>query len=301
MDTQLLIAFITAAENQSFSKTAEILGISQSAVSKRIALLEKFVDSLLFDRISRRIVLTETGKALLPRAKQIIQAIDDTQQFMLDRGGAVSGQLRIATSHHIGIHRLPKTLSRFKTNYPDVHLQLHFIDSEQAIEAILHGDYDLALITLSDDILEDKNECIQSHTLWEDPMFFVSNHGHPLSQHKSLELDQLAGYPAILPDTSTQTTQLVKRLFNNAGQELNIAMNTNHLDAIKMMISVGLGWSVLPKTLITDQLHHLALHKRDNTPALTRFLGCIYHRERTLSNAARAMVNLLRNQSDLSS
>lgn len=294
MDTQLLLAFVTAAESQSFSKTAELLGISQSAVSKRIALLEKAVDSLLFDRISRRIVLTEAGKAFLPRAKQIIQTIKDTQQFMIDRGGAISGQLRIATSHHIGIHRLPDSLSQFITQHPDVHLQLHFIDSEQAIEAILHGDYDLALITLSDDILAETQEWIQSHILWEDPMYFVSNHDHPLSQHAKVELKQLAGYPAILPDPSTQTTQLVKNLFTGAGENLDIAMNTNHLDAIKMMISVGLGWSVLPQTLITDQLHHLPISNEEDKPTLTRFLGCIYHRERTLSNAARAMVNLLR-------
>jgi len=300
MDTQLLTAFTIAAENHSFSKTAELLGISQSAVSKRIALLEKSVGSLLFDRISRRIVLTEAGKSLLPRAKQIIQSIEDAQQFMFDRGGEVSGQLRIATSHHIGIHRLPESLSRFTTQYPDVHLQLHFLDSEQAIEAILHGDYDLALITLSDDILEEKNEWIQSHTLWEDPMYFVSNDEHPLSQHKQLQLSELATYPAILPDATTQTTQLVKRLFTDANKELDVAMNTNHLDAIKMMISVGLGWSVLPQTLIKDHLHRLPVVNGDDSSALTRYLGCIYHRERTLSNAARAMVNLLRNSSKAS-
>jgi len=295
MDTQLLTAFIAAAQYRSFSKTAEILGITQSAVSKRIALLEKSVDSLLFDRINRSVELTEAGKDLLPRAKQVIQALEDTQQFMHDRGGLVSGQLRIATSHHIGIHRLPESLRRFTNLYPHVHLQLHFVDSEQAIEAILHGDYDLALMTLSDDILADKNEWIQSHNLWDDPMFFVSNHEHPLSSHEQITLEQLAAYPAILPDANTQTAQLVKRLFNDVDKALDVAMSTNHLDAIKMMISVGLGWSVLPQTLITEQLHRLPLALQADRPSLVRQLGCIYHRERTLSNAARAMIKLLRN------
>ena len=294
MDTQLLLAFVTAAEYRSFSKTAEILSITQSAVSKRIALLEKSVDSLLFDRVSRSIQLTEAGEALLPRAKQILQALEDTQQFMHDRAGIVGGPLRIATSHHIGIHRLPDSLRRFTRTYPNVHLQMHFIDSEQAIEAILHGDYDLALITLSDDVLENKKEWIQSHTLWEDPMYFVANHEHPLSHATKISLEQLANHPTILPDSNTQTTQLVKRLFENVEKPLDIIMNTNHLDAIKMMISVGLGWSVLPQTLITEQLHRLPLSPYMDKPALIRRLGCIYHRDRTLSNAARAMLTLLR-------
>ncbi|MGH1486093.1 MAG: LysR family transcriptional regulator [Cellvibrionaceae bacterium] len=290
MDTQHLTAFITVVDKGSFSLAAEQLGLTQPAISKRIALLEEEVTQPLFDRVSRSVKLTEAGIALLPRARKILQTLDDTQRFMADLRGEVSGQLRIGTSHHIGLHRLPPVLKAFTQAHPDVHLQLHFIDSEQAIHAIQHGEFDLALITLPETILKDEITSIQHRVLWEDPMCFVANQGHPLNKRKRIKLADLANYPAILPDTNTYTTQLIQQLFDNEKQSLNISMSTNHLDAIKMMISVGLGWSVLPETLITNSLFRLPVSKI----RLNRQLGCIYHRERTLSNAGRAILHLLR-------
>ena len=297
MDTQLLNAFVAVACEESFSAAAEQLGLTQSAMSKRIALLETQVNQPLFDRLGRNIVLTEAGSALLPRAKRIVQDINDAQQFMHDLKGHVSGVLRIGTSHHIGLHRLPPVLKVFTQQYPEVHLQLHFIDSERAIEAILQGVFDLVFVTLPKIILEDKIDNIQYCTLWHDPMCFVANHEHPLNrchQRQTIELADLARLPAILPDTNTYTTQLIQALFDREQCNLHISMTTNHLDAIKMMVTVGLGWSVLPTTLITKELSPLSVsHTQPVSHAqLNRQLGLIYHRERTLSNASRAMIKL---------
>lgn len=291
MDAQLLAAFITVVETGSFSLAAEQLRLTQPAVSKRIALLEEQVTQPLFDRVSRKIVLTEAGQALLPRAKMIVQQLQDTQQFMEDIKGDIRGLIRIGTSHHIGLHRLPSVLKQFSQAHPEVHLQLHFIDSEQAIQAILNGEFDLALITLPETILNNEKEAIQHHSLWQDPMCFVANPEHPLTHKQSISLKDLANYPAILPDKNTYTTQLIQQLFTKQKQRLDISMTTNHLDAIKMMIAVGLGWSVLPRTLVDDNITDLSVANI----GLTRQLGCIHHRERTLSNAAREMLKYLQN------
>jgi DNA-binding transcriptional LysR family regulator len=289
MDTQLLKAFICVAKEHSFSLAAEKLGLTQSAISKRIALLEKQISQPLFDRFGRQLELTEAGVALLPRAKSILQEIEDTQQFMEDLQGETKGVLRIGTSHHIGIHRLPSILKTFTELHPQVHLQLNFLDSEQAVQSIINGEFDLAFITLSDSLLKDEIPFLQHHIFWEDPMCFVVNERHPLNKDK-IKLADLARYPAILPDTNTYTTQLIQELFNRQEQNLNISMTTNHLDAIKMMITIGLGWSVLPQTLMSKGLIELPIRKLK----LNRHLGCIHHRERTLSNAARAMLKMLR-------
>ncbi|ODS23197.1 hypothetical protein AB835_10165 [Candidatus Endobugula sertula] len=290
MDTQLLSAFIKVAEHQSFSIAADQMGLTQSAVSKRIALLEEQVTQPLFDRIGRQIFLTYAGKALWPRAKDILDAIKDTQRFMLAQQGDVKGELRLATSHHIGIHRLPPILTAYTQQHPNVHLQLHFIDSESASHAILHGEFDLAVITLPKVIDKDGSSNIQYHPLWEDPMNIVVHHKHPLKGRKNVTLQDLSTYPAILPDISTRTTQLVQQLFSEKQLALNITMTTNHLDAIKMMVSVGLGWSTLPERLLDKTLHTLptaGIH-------LTRELGCLHRRHRTLSNAAREMLRHLK-------
>ena len=209
---------------------------------------------------------------------------------MSDIRGRVSGPLRIATSHHIGLHRLPPLLKTFSEQYPEVHLQLTFIDSEQAINAILQGEFELALITLPKTTLDNTTDNIQRHHLWQDPMEFVVNNNHPLSFKQLIRLDDLAAYPAILPDRNTYTTELIQQLFTQEKQLLDISMTTNHLDAIKMMIAVGLGWSVLPETLLGEQLTRLDVAGLK----LTRQLGCIHHRARTLSNAARTMLEHLR-------
>lgn len=289
MDIQLLKAFIATAETGSISLAAEQLHLTQSAMSKRIAQLESSLGVSLFDRVGRSIQLREAGKALVPRAKKILQEVADTKQFMKDMEGSVSGLLSIATSHHIGIHRLPDALKTYTSTYPEVRLQLNFIDSEQAIDTIIHGDYELGLITLPEAILNHQITAIEHLSLWQDTMEFVVNHNHPLAQKSNIQLQDLAQYPAILPDANTYTTQLISQLFTQSQQALDIAMSTNHLDAIKMMISVGLGWSVLPETLINSPLVKLTLGQM----SLSRQLGVIYHRERTLSNSAKAMLQVL--------
>ncbi|MGH1373519.1 MAG: LysR family transcriptional regulator [Cellvibrionaceae bacterium] len=286
MDTQHLKAFITVAKLKSFTGAADQLHLTQPAISKRIAALEEQLDCKLFDRIGRSITLTEAGHALLPRADGILLSVKDTELAISNLSGHVSGKLRLATSHHIGLHHLPQILKRFTQKYPEVHLELDFMDSENAYQAVTRGEAELAIITLS----SAPPKHIATTTLWQDPLSFVVAHDHPLANAKDITLEQLSQFPAILPDTSTQTTQLVRELFESHQLELSISMATNYLETIKMMVSIGLGWSTLPNTMTpsspTPELKKLAIHKTQ----LKRNLGCIHHQEKTLSNAARAFL-----------
>jgi len=107
MDMANLSAFIAIAETGSFSGAGERLHLTQPAISKRIAGLEQQLDVRLFDRLGREVTLTEAGRALLPRAYQILNVLDDTRRALTNLTGEVSGRLTLATSHHIGLHRLP--------------------------------------------------------------------------------------------------------------------------------------------------------------------------------------------------
>lgn len=288
MDTQNLNAFVRVAQQQSFSLAAEDLHITQPAVSKRIAMLEQQVGKTLFDRIGRNITLTEAGNILLPRAQRILQEVRDTQRQLSDMSGEVEGVLNIATSHHIGLHRLPNLLKQYKHQYPNVDLQLSFIDSEQAYDAITHGKTELAIITLPMEVPGN----ISAYSVWEDGLEFVASRHHPLSKIEKVRLPQLLQFPAILPEQSTFTTQIVQTLFEQHGLKLQIQMPTNFLETIKMMVSIELGWSVLPKTLVDEQLKPINLP----SVSLSRRLGYVHHKERTLSNAAHAFISLLQNR-----
>lgn len=107
MDLASLNAFIAIAETGSFSEAGERLHLTQPAVSKRIASLEQQLSVRLFDRLGREVSLTEAGRALLPRAYQILNVLDDTRRALSNLSGDISGRLTLATSHHIGLHRLP--------------------------------------------------------------------------------------------------------------------------------------------------------------------------------------------------
>ena len=149
MDLANLNAFIAIAETGSFSGAAERLFLTQPAISKRIASIEQQLKLRLFDRLGREVSLTEAGRALLPRAYQILNVLDDTRRALNNLNGEVSGRLTLATSHHIGLHRLPPLLREFTRTYPKVALDIQFLDSEVAYEEILHGRAELAVITLA--------------------------------------------------------------------------------------------------------------------------------------------------------
>ena len=114
MDIHALQAFTAVAETGSFSRAAELLFLTQPAVSKRIAGLEQEFDRRLFDRVGRRVDLTEAGHALLPHAQRILREVEESRQAIASLGGRIGGRLAIGTSHHMGLHRLPPVLRSFK-------------------------------------------------------------------------------------------------------------------------------------------------------------------------------------------
>lgn len=288
MDTVNLQTFIVAAELKSFSLAAEQLYLTQPAISKRIAALEAELGSALFDRIARRISLTEAGREFLPRARTILDEIEDSRRLISNLTGSVAGRLSIGTSHHIGLHRLPPVLRQFSKTYPEVVLDLQFMDSEAACRAVQMGDLELGIVTLPLEPLAD----LQSKLIWPDPLDIVVAHEHPLAKKPRLSFQQLAEHPAILPSPGTYTRQLLERSVAKAGGKLGAGMTTNYLETIKMMVGVGLGWSVLPRSMLNEELLALKIHGIK----LARQLGIVRHQARTLSNAASAMINTLQAQ-----
>ncbi|MCI8212409.1 LysR family transcriptional regulator [Pseudomonas sp. S25] len=285
MDLANLNAFIAIAETGSFSGAGERLHLTQPAISKRIAGLEQQLNVRLFDRLGREVSLTEAGRALLPRAYQILNVLDDTRRALTNLTGEVTGRLTLATSHHIGLHRLPPLLREFTRRFPDVALDIQFLDSEVAYEEILHGRAELAVITLA----PTPHTLVKAMPVWDDPLDFVAAPEHPLANSGPVSLQDVVRYPAVFPGNNTFTHHIVSGLCEAQGLKPDIAMSTNYLETIKMMVSIGLAWSVLPRTMLDEQVARIPLPGIQ----LSRQLGYILHTERTLSNAARAFMALL--------
>ncbi len=286
MDIAALQAFLAVAESGSFSMASERLFLTQPAISKRIAQLESELNTRLFDRIGRGVSLTESGQALLPRARHILLEVEDSRREISNLSGEVAGRLRVGTSHHIGLHRLPPVLRRYTATYPEVELDLYFMDSEEACRAVLHGDLELGVVTLPLSPPAD----LRTQLIWPDPLDFVVNPEHPLVNAATpITPNHLCEHSAILPAAGTYTREVIEQAFRPLGLNIPIRMATNYLETIKMMVSVGLGWSVLPRSMLSDDLRVLTV----SDIHLSRQLGSVWHGGRTLSNAAQAMLDYL--------
>ena len=140
MDLSSIEAFVTVAKCGSFSKASQRLHVTQPAISKRVATLETELGAQLFNRIARKISLTEAGKQLLPKAQQLVQQAQDLTVMVSNLSDEVSGNLSIAIAHHIGLHRMPPVLRQYHAQYPNVQLDIHFQDSDAAYLELLDGD-----------------------------------------------------------------------------------------------------------------------------------------------------------------
>jgi DNA-binding transcriptional LysR family regulator len=287
MDFAALQAFLAVAETGSFSRAAERIYLTQPAISKRIATLERRFDAQLFDRIGRRVQLTEAGRALFERSRSILAELDDAKRSLANLSGQIRGSLSLATSHHIGLHRIPDTLKRFHARYPDVRLDLRFMDSEQACHAVVRGELELAVVTLPPAPIAQ----LRCEHVWHDPLDVVVAPNHPLAAQRSATVRALLDHPAILPGPGTYTREIILKALGAARRKVRVDVTTNYLEVLKMLVSIGLGWTALPRTMIDDDLKVVQIK---NMKTIQRELGIVTHAKRTLSNAGDAVVHMIR-------
>ena len=296
MDLTDLKTFLKVAETGSFSVAAQQLHVTQPAVSKRLANLENEFGTTLLERLPRDVRLTFAGKKLKIRGENILRDVEITRSEIKNLSTAITGPLSIATSHHIGLHHLPKEIRKYLKAYPQVELDLHFLASEAIENALLSGEIELALLTLP--LTANQLLCYQQ--LWHDPLCFVVAKEHPLAKFgdhsnnkispssHSVSLGELTNYRAFLPGIESVTFKLVSNLFADNDIILRPTVPTNYLETIKMMVSVGLGWGVLPKTMVDNTLVRLNV-----AGELSRNLGVVYDTRRNLSNPGKAMLEQL--------
>lgn len=292
MDIAGLRAFVTVVEAGSFSAAADQLHITQPAISKRIAGLEQNLEKVLFDRNGRAVRVTEAGDTLFPAAKRIVQSVDAARDRVRSLGSDVTGRLSIATSHHIGIHRLPQLLREFTARYPDVELDLQFTDSELAADDVQRGKTELAVATLP----LVANPALLCTPIWRDDLVVVCNRQHGLLGIEHPDATALAAFPAVLPSRNTITREIVTDFLKQAGVDVRLALETNYLETIRVMVEVGLGWSVLPRNMIGEELVAVGIDGLQ----LERTLGLMRVRAHTLSVAASHFVEAIESVSEYS-
>lgn len=281
-------AFVKVMETGSISMAADHLFITQPAVTKRIHSLEDYFGVKLFESAGRGVQPTHAAHSLLPKVKNWLNELGDIHHTLSHEQDQIQGKLKIGTSHHIGLHHLPNYLRQYTQLYPQVTLDVHFVDSEQAHEQVLAGDLEMAFLTLP----PQGDSRLNYIHMWDDPLVFAAATFHPLAQMPHLSLQDLTQYPSLLPAAQTYTSQITLAEFERQGVKPKMSMSNNPLESIRMLVSIGLGWSVLPKTLLNSDLKQLSVDVH-----MQRELGIVWHPSRNQSKAAQALVQLMQQQS----
>lgn len=289
LSVESLQAFVAVVDSGAFSAAAERLHLTQPAISKRIQSLESTLGRPLFERLGRRVRPTEVAERLLPEAREILARLRAIEQQIADLDTAVRGRIRLATSHHIALHRLPAPLTTLRGRYPELELSLAFMDSEAGIQAVLRGDADLALATLPEDLPAEA----QAHVVWTDelvPMIARRRADEPPAD----TLQRLRDWPAILPPADSTTRRRIEQALAAEGLRPAAAQESPYLEVIRMMIAAGLGIGFLPRDMATDELAILDWP----APPITRQLGWVRHADRYRSRTLEAVIEELHNGVD---
>ena len=290
MDINNLHAFIAVAEKKSFSRSAESLNLTQPAVSKRIAALESELDSRLFDRVGRTVHLTEIGKVLLPSALKISSEVARIENEIISLGSVVGGKLSIGAAEHVEVERLATMLKSYKESYPDVEIDVQFLQSEEALDKIENGRLDMSLCSVNEKLNGHKSHTsLLNIQAWEENLHLVVEKSHPLALKRSVSVAELAKYPGILPQQSSAIRQSIEQLMTSNSVTAEVAVEAIDFQTTRSMAAIGLGWAFLPNSEIDDNLVEVDM----NDARLGYSVALVRNPDRSLSRAAKAFVNSL--------
>lgn len=279
MNEAQLSAFCAVMHEGSVSAAAQMLFISQPAVTKRLQNLEAEFGVQLFDHIGRKLVPTPAALKLLPDARRWLVEFSALKHELKTPELTLQGTITLGTSHHFGLHHLAPVLVAWQQQHGEVELDVRFVDSEEAHLAVHSGLLPMAFMTLPGEAEQRREPDCSYRELVDDPLYFVAARDHVLAG-KSLDLQTLSESKALLPDMHTYTTRLVLEAFARERIRLSLSNSGNTLESIRALVGAGLGWSVLPQILIDESLVKLDLA---HDPKLSRSLGIMRHTQRTLS------------------
>jgi DNA-binding transcriptional LysR family regulator len=288
-----LATFARAAERGGFTAAAADLGVTQAAVSQRIAALEKALRVSLFDRRAGRIALTEAGERLYGYARRILDLHEEAREGLSGVQPGVSGDLPIAASSVPGECYLPALLSSFHDTFPGVHVRASVSDSNSVMKQVARGEATLGLVGQ-----KAEKPALASEPIGTDTLALILAPAHPLAGRKSLSLKALAKEPLIIREPGSGTLCALKKGLERAGSSLdamNVTLEMGSNAAIKDAVKRGLGVSfvsrsVIERELCSGELKAVAIRGL----VLTRYLYVVCHRRRPLSPAASAFLHFVK-------
>lgn len=248
MDIDLLKTFITVTKLKNISRAGEEIFLTQPAVSKQIKSLEQLYGVKLFERINKKLLLTEEGSHLLDYAYRIINLYDESLGAVSKEDGHVRGTLKIVSNLTIGVYVLPKLIKPFYHLYPDLKIEMFLDSSENIINAVKHVKVNFGFIGK-----RPKESLIVLHPLFQDKMKIVVGPGI-LTNKKVASWKELESLPFLQRERGSDIRTTYEQFLEKKHIKLIPKMELNNTEAIKAFLQADMGFTILPLCTIEHEL-----------------------------------------------
>ncbi len=286
--------FCDLVESQSFSKSAKLNNVTQSAVSQQLRVMETHFNSLIIDRSQKQFRLTREGAKVYEVFKSILCQYEDLKNDLLEMKKVVSGDIRISTIYSIGLHELPSYLKDYMKKYPSVNVHVEYRRSNLVIEDVLSNSVDLGFVAFQEPINE-----IEFVPFKNDRLVLVVSPSHPLAKKSEIEFKELEATKYISFDKDIPTRKATDELFKKEGLDITPVMEFDNTETVKRAVEIDAGVSLLPESTVIREVSQGQLVKIGiKDQEITRPLFIIHRKGRSLSPAKRRFIDLLSNVSE---
>ena len=286
-----LEVFVAIARHGNVTRAASEVFLSQSAASMALSEMEKQLGGNLFDRQGKRLLVNERGRALLPRAQEVLARVQEIGELFGKEGGRLAGVLKIGASSTIGNYLIPRIFGDFVHAHPETRLSLDVGNTERVVGEVKRFHVDLGFI---EGFCHD--QAIETIPWQKDELVVFASPHHPLARQKEIGPADLAAVNWILRERGSGTREVFETAIAGKLGDLNLFLELGHTEAIKEAVEAGLGISCLSRLAIARALQ-LGVLVRLPTPflGLERRFSILLHKEKYRTEVLRAFLAFCRN------
>ncbi len=282
--------YYIAIEN-SFKRAASRLYITEGAVSQQIKDLEVRIGKRLFDRSSRKVILTQDGLNLFNLVAPIIERVENVVEEFGQISGKLRGKITIVSFGALLVYLFPDYLNKFRSKYPECEIFLLNAPGKEIESAVLSGRVDFGIGSV-----EDLPESIVGKELWSFKRYFAAPLGHPLSRKRGMTFQDIAQFPIVMPDRTSKTGNRMFRELERYNPNLKITVEAGDWEVVMKYVEMGFGVSMLPGMIIQPKdkkrLYLRDLSEIDEKAGISKY-GLLLKRGKYISPAAKELIRFL--------
>ncbi|WP_127496078.1 LysR family transcriptional regulator [Paenibacillus glycanilyticus] len=278
MEVRQMRYFMEVAKREHVTEAANVLHVAQSSVSRQLAQLESELGVDLFIRNGRRVKLTPIGKILLQRVEQMLHMMNEAEREVKEYLDPEKGVVRIAFPISLAAHVLPKAIYAFRKKYPESKFQMRQALYGDLIDGVVNGEFNLAMIAP----LPEEDKHIQQKLLFTERIVALLPIHHPLANRASIQLSEIKDESFVTLPEGTIFRKIVLSACQEIGFTPHIAFEGDDIDALKGLVSAGLGIALMPEVTLVETIPQSTVKIPLADPAVTRSIGVICPTQRKL-------------------